>query len=260
MKKTTRFGLCAVALCATSLAAQQNTAAVKQEIDSTRNSISEYVRVRQDIAKARNEWQAEKEIIQRRIDLFEQEKADLQERIATAQERASSAQQVISEKRSQISQLTSATNVVRDKLPDYEAQIAAMIDYLPAPLKRDVEKLTPSLGKGPVSNRMAVVIGILNQIERFNSQFIITTDLKQTADGQSKSVDVLYLGLAQAYYVDQEGTIAGIGTPAKGGWQWTERNDLAPQIQKAFIYYRGDVKPAEFVELPINVTDVRPSR
>ncbi|KAF0094422.1 MAG: hypothetical protein E1N59_1953 [Puniceicoccaceae bacterium 5H] len=259
MKKTTRFGLCVVALGATTLAAQDTTA-VKKEIDSTRDSISAYVRVRQDIARDRNEWQAEKEIIQRRIELFEQEKADLQEQIKEAESKASSAQQVIAQKQDTINKLTSATDVVQESLPEYESRIADLVQYLPEDLKKQLEPLTSKLGNSSTSNRMAVVVGVLNQLERYNNQFNFTTDTKQTGEGQSKSVDVMYVGLGQGYYVDQEGTIAGVGIPAKGGWKWTERNDLAPQIRRAIAYYNGEIKPAEFVQLPVDIKDAQPNQ
>lgn len=252
MKKTTRFGLCVMALGASALVAQ-NTPNVAQEITDTRDSISTYVGVRQDIARDSNAWQAEKEIIENRIALFEQEKADLEKSIASATDKASSAQKVIADKQSEINRLTSAADVVKNRMPDYEAKLTEIIPLLPKPLRDKIAPLTRNLGRGNTSARMAVVIGILNEMERFNSQLTFDTETKDLGDGRNTSVDVMYLGLAQAYYVDQAGTIAGVGVPAAGGWQWTENNELAPKLLMAIKYYKGDVTPAEFVELPITV-------
>ena len=65
--------------------------------------------------------------------------------------------------------------------------------------------------------------------------------------------DVIYLGLAVAYYSDSEGTVGGIGTPAEGKWSWEERNDLAPAIRDSLLYYNGDIKPAMMVDLPVEI-------
>jgi len=68
---------------------------------------------------------------------------------------------------------------------------------------------------------------------------------------------VIYLGLAVAYYADKEGKVGGIGVPAAGEWKWTERNDLAPSIRDAVLYYNGDIKPAKLVDLPFDVQTVK---
>jgi hypothetical protein len=103
---------------------------------------------------------------------------------------------------------------------------------------------------------MAILVGIMNEVDKFNSDFSISSTHKTLPNGETKLVDVIYLGLAVAYYADSEGIVGGIGTPAAGDWNWEERNDLAPAIRDAVLYYNGDIKPALMVDLPINIKDI----
>ena len=43
----------------------------------------------------------------------------------------------------------------------------------------------------------------------------------------------MYLGIGQAYYVNNGATIAGIGTSSPDGWVWKTANEEAPEIAKA---------------------------
>ena len=72
---------------------------------------------------------------------------------------------------------------------------------------------------------------------------------REVRDGQE--VEVLYLGLARAYYLDRKGN-AGVGVPAAAGWQWTEDKSIAGEVEKALAEL--DMKrPPELVELPVRI-------
>jgi hypothetical protein len=62
-------------------------------------------------------------------------------------------------------------------------------------------------------------------------------------------VDVIYLGLGIAYFVDAAGEVAGMGSPGAGGWQWKLQPELGPKVRDAIAIYRSQ-KAAEFLGLP----------
>ena len=101
---------------------------------------------------------------------------------------------------------------------------------------------------------MAIVIGTLNEIDKFNNSLTVISELRDMPDGVTTSeVKTIYIGLAQAYYVDSKAKIAGIGTPSEDGWVWEENTDLAASISRSIAIYENIIKPAEFVDLPVSI-------
>jgi hypothetical protein len=43
-----------------------------------------------------------------------------------------------------------------------------------------------------------------------------------------------------------------VGTPGPGGWEWTVKPELAPQIREVIRIYRNE-RPARFVSLPATI-------
>lgn len=260
MKKLLLPGLLAV--LAGSLSFGQNAAtsevAVQKEIAQAREVIAGYVSTRQEIARLSNEWRTYQDITNRRVSLYEQEIARLRETIAANQEDTTQAERVIAGIREEIAELRRANDIVRDALPDLEGKLLELAQFFPDPLRNKVQPLLQRIGRSrSASDGMAILIGILNEVDKFNSEFSMDSMQKRLPNGEIKLVDVVYVGLAVAYYADSDGLVGGIGSPAQGGWVWEDRSDLAPQIREAIRYYLGDIKPALLVELPVEVKTIR---
>jgi hypothetical protein len=252
MNKKILYGL--AALVAGSALQAQDEAAVQKEIEKAREVISKYVESRQEIARVKNEWKSYQELTQRRIDLYEREIEQLSDLIETAEKDTTQAERQIAAIREEIAVLRSANDIVSKALPAYEDKLREMYSYFPEPLQSKVERLVKQLGKSrQAADRMAILIGILNEVDKFNADFNFDSVEKKLPSGETRLVDVIYLGLTVAYYADSEGQIGGIGKPARDGWVWTEQNDLAPAIRASIQYYNGDIKPAMLVELPVEI-------
>lgn len=255
MNKNILYGLAAL-FAGTALQAQDE-AAVQKEIEQAREVISKYVDSRQEIARVKNEWKAYQELTQRRIDLYNREINQLRELIQTAEEQTTQAEREIGAIRDEIALLRQANDIVLKSLPAFEDKMRELYTYFPRPLKNKVQRLVQQLGKPrQASDRMAIVIGILNEVDKFNAEFNFDRDEKTLPSGETKVVDVIYLGLAVGYYADKDGNVGGIGVPASGEWKWTERNDLGPAIRDAVLYYNGDIKPAMLVDLPVEIQNL----
>lgn len=254
MNKKLLYGLAAL-LVGSPLQAQDE-AAVQKEIEKTKEIIAQYVKTRQEIARVKNEWKAYQELSQRRVDLYEREIRQLNETISKAEEETTQAEREIAGIRDEIDVLRSANNIVASALPPIEDKLREMYQYFPSPLKKKVQSYVQQLGKGSqASNRLAIVVGILNEVDKFNAEFNFDTK-EVDANGETRLVDVIYLGMGTAFYADKDGTVGGFGQPAAGEWTWTERNDLAPAILDAVLYYNGDIKPAMLVDLPVEIKNM----
>lgn len=255
MNKSLLTGLAALVLAVPMQA--QDEQAIRMEIEKTREVIAQYVKTRQEIARVKNEWKSYQELSERRIDLYEREIRQLSDTISAAEEQTTQAEREIAKIRDEISVLRGANDIVGKALPNMEDKVRELYQYFPAPLKNKVQRLVQQLGKSrQASDRMAIVIGVLNEVDKFNAEFNFDTQEKTLPSGETRLVDVIYVGLSVAYYADKEGSVGGIGVPAEGGWSWTENNELAPAIRDAVLYYNDEIKPAMLVELPVEVQDL----
>ena len=255
MNRKILYGM--AALVAGSTLQAQDQAAVQKEIEQAREVIESYVETRQSIAKAQSEWESYQELTNRRVELYEDEIAELEETIKAAEEETTSAERRIAGIREDIRVLRSATNIVNTSLPALEQKVRELYAYFPSPLKDKVTSIVQKMGSQGMqtSDRMALVIGVLNEVDKFNSGFTHIRDEMRMND-QTKLVDVLYLGLGVAYYADNEGKIGGMLVPAEKEWQWVQKNELAPMIHQAILYYLGEIKPAMMVELQVEIKNL----
>ena len=68
---------------------------------------------------------------------------------------------------------------------------------------------------------------------------------------QFGEVKVLYVGLAQAYYVSARGE-AGVGRPSEDGWKWEPLKKGSREVLAAQEIFQGKQTPA-FVPLPVKI-------
>ncbi|MBC2607957.1 DUF3450 family protein [Pelagicoccus albus] len=210
------------------------------------------------ISEESTEWESEKAVIEDMISLMETDKASLQEKIDSANELSSAADEeraaIVEEK----DKLTATADAYVSIISDAEAKTRELIPMLPPPFTEEIKPLISRLPedssttKLSLSQRTQNVVGILSQVDKFNSGVTYLSEIKKVSDDQSLEVHTLYFGLAAAYFVDTQGVTAGYGTPSPEGWEWTTDTDLAPDIQKLLAIYQ-QTSQAEFIELPVSI-------
>jgi hypothetical protein len=262
MKRSINVSLAtmALSLCMPVLVHAESNAS--NPVDETRNVIKEWVNTRALIAQKQNSWKVEKELINHRVGLLQSEIQKLQEEIAADdldKDRAAERREELSRQKED---LRNASKVVEYNLEKYEARIREIAAYLPDPLKKKTDVLIGIMPKqgvktaATVANRMATIVAILNEIDKFNKVVTLASETR-AVEGSNIQVDVVYFGLAMAIYSDASGSKTGVGTPSSKGWEWVERPDAAVEINKGINVAKGVVKPAEFVNLPLSVQDVK---
>ena len=99
---------------------------------------------------------------------------------------------------------------------------------------------------------MQNVVAVLTDADRFTSANTLAVEVRKDTGGKDRQVQVMYLGLAQAYYADQGGTFAGMGVPGSQGWDWTINAALGQAIRKVIDIYENE-RGAAFVPVPVTV-------
>jgi hypothetical protein len=126
----------------------------------------------------------------------------------------------------------------------------------PEPVRQKWQQLHERIPEDPANTRIAVaerfqnVLAILGALNDANREIAIHNEVRELAGGRRAEVRVVYVGLAQAYYVSADGE-SGIGRPGPEGWKWEPRK-LGRELLMA-LDIRSGTRTPEFVPLPVRV-------
>lgn len=244
----------ACVLIAGSLTANGNGAAV----DDTRAALEKWVETRRIISRERRDLELDKDMLNERIDLLQREIDSLRTRTSEAKEDIAEAEKKRAEMAGKNEKLKAVSSGLAEKVTVMEARTRQLLKRLPAPIRDRVRPLSQRIGDRPdetelsVAERFQNVIGILNEINKFNGEITLASERRTLPDGTSAEVTAMYLGIGQGYYAGANGRIGGVGRSGPDGWVWTPANDAAEQIAEAIAILQNE-KVAAFVQVPVNI-------
>ncbi|MFN8826420.1 MAG: DUF3450 family protein [Planctomycetota bacterium] len=245
--------LAAAALVA-ALPAQEATDAVA----STRATVEKWVETRNLVSKEQRDWALGKEALTARMDVVRREVEKLQKSIADAQAQVVEADKKRATLLAENEQRKQSGDKMIARIAALEGKLLTQLPRLPEPLRDKLKPLTQRLPKAgeetkqSLAERWQNVVGVLNELDKWQREIVVTSEVRQLGDGQSVEVAVLYLGLGQAFYASSNGKVAGFGHPTADGWQWKQANELAPDVLRTIAIYKNE-QVAAFVRLPVQV-------
>jgi hypothetical protein len=140
----------------------------------------------------------------------------------------------------------------------FQKDLTALLPRLPVPLQ---DLLKPFLNRLPAGSgttqikaveRVQALVGALNELDKFNNSLAVFSEKRRNSQGTEISVQTVYVGLGAAYFVNDTGDFAGVGSPGPNGWEWTVKPELAASVQDILRIYRNE-KPARFIPLPVQL-------
>jgi hypothetical protein len=227
-------------------------------IDDTRAALEKYVEVQRAISQEKRDLALSREVLNERIELVEREIGALREKIGEAEKSIAEGDQKRVELVAENDRLAQTAASLADTLGALEQGVRVMLQRLPEPIRERVRPLSQRLPDGSAGTRLSTaerfqnVVGILNEIDKFNRNITVTSEVRTLPDGTSAEVAALYLGIGQAYYAGANGTVAGIGLATEQGWVWRPANDAAPRIEQTIAIMKNE-QVASFVPLPIEI-------
>lgn len=228
-------------------------------IDSTRETIAKWVETKQLISKEKSEWVSGKDILGERVRLAEAETISVKEKLKEIELAVAEAQKKRDELSAENEKLKATGEKTKARIIGLEKKLRPLLAMFPDPLK---EKLKPILSRFPedsdkstasLAERLQNVLGLIDQANAFNSTITSVKELRTFPDGTRAEVTTVYLGLAQAFYTNSEGTLAGVGHPGPEGWTWTPENAQGKKILLAVHMLEGKEKVATFIDLPVKI-------
>jgi hypothetical protein len=258
----TRTLLATAALCALSFAVTParpgdgDGAQSGRSLDETRLTMDKWIETQQIISKEKKEWQQGREILAGRVELVKNEMASLTGKIAEAQASVDDANRKRDELLAENERLKTVQARLTDAVAAMEVDVKRLCQSLPEPVQQRVQQLRQRLAdagakKVSVAERFQNVLGILNEVNKANSEITVNYEVHPLADGRPAEVQAVYVGLAQAWFVSGSGE-AGIGRPTPDGWTWENSKEIARDVMTALEIVQGKQSPA-FVPLPVKL-------
>jgi hypothetical protein len=243
---------------AVSAAFAQGASTDREVIDSTRATLAKWVEAQQIIAKEKEDWDLAKEVLSERISLVDGEIASLREKIGQTREAIGEADSRRSEITRENEDLEAASAHLASGAGGLETKTRQLLASIPEPLRERVEPLARRIPADPANSQLSLgeryvtVLAILNEVNKFNRDTLVLSEIRELPGGVRAEVKTLYIGLGAAYYVTPNGDAAGVGHPTPAGWVWTPANELAPDIARAIAIWANEEVPA-FVPLPVKI-------
>jgi len=251
-------GLAAITLAAASgQSSTEDATASPATLDQTRLTMGKWIETQQIISKERSEWQQGKELLLSRLELVKSEAVVLEEKTKAAQESVIESAKKRDALQAENDHLKDTGTQLATAVSAMEAEVRRLFVMLPKPLQ---EKIQPLYQRVPTDSaattvsaaeRFQNVLGILNEVNKAHTEISVSFEVHTLASGKPAEVRVMYLGLAQAYYVSATGE-GGIGRPGSEGWTWEPSKAVAGDVLRSLEILQGKHSPA-FVPLPVNI-------
>lgn len=239
--------------------AQASTADQTSEaIESAMTAMEKWVETKRILSQEKRDFVLARQMLQERIRLVQREIASLKEKIAEAEASIAQADERRAEMMVENDRYKAVNDFLVTAITSLERRTRDMLPQLPEPLRQRIQPLSHRLPQDPEKSKVSIaerfqnVVGILNEVNKFNRDITVTSEVRALPDGTSMEVAVLYVGLGQAFYVSANRTIAGIGTATNDGWAWPLKNETADAIAEAISILKNE-KAASFVLLPVTL-------
>ena len=231
------------------------TSAESDKLSTTRSTLEKWVETRQLVSKTRSDWQTDKETIEQTIALFERELKAVEEQFGKLSTNTTQVDKERAQTEAAIKAAAESLDPSQKFAASFEAQLMKLVPQLPQPLQEILKPLLARVPADPANTKMKpteriqVMVGILNEADKFNNAVTLFSEKRKHPAGVEMAVETVYVGLGCAYFVNEAGDFAGTGTPSAKGWEWTVKNEIASSVRDVIRIYRNE-KSARFVTLP----------
>lgn len=224
----------------------------------TRSTLEQWVQTRQLISQTRTDWQTDKETLEQTVALYERELKAIDEQFSKVATNNTQVAKEMTEAEALQKTSNETLGDAKKFATEVEAQAKQLVPQLPGPLQDILKPLLARMPADPnntkmlAAERMQVLVGVLNEMDKFNNAVNLFSERRKNNKSEEVSVQTVYIGLGAAYFVNDAGDFAGTGTAGKGGWEWTAKSEIAPTVQEVVKIYRNE-RAARFVTLPAAV-------
>ena len=224
--------------------------------------IKQLVRLKNVASHEKAAWLEEEASLRDRMALLAKELVRLKELVERAGESDSEGSTKRVSLMEEEASLKAAAFRLERLLDGLEGSVIQLASYFPSPLLETTKGARQRLQDRSLNrrnrDRLKDLLAILLDTEKFQRSISVDREWRVLSDKREVEVQVLYLGLGQAFYVAEGNQEAGIGYPRAQGWQWEARPDIAKTVRKALEILEDHPEQARFQTLPVKLRPVSP--
>lgn len=230
-------------------------APAQSKLAEARSTLEKWVETRQLISRTRADWQADEATLRSTVELFERELQSVESQLAGLSTNTIQVARERAEAETSLGASHLSLERARQLAAEFEGRVRSLVPRLPQPLQEVLRPLLARLPADPTATKMAqtervqVLVGVLNELDKFNNAVSIFSESRRNEKGEEVAVETVYVGLGAAYFVNEANDFAGMGAPGDHGWEWTVKSELAPAVREVIRIYRNE-RTARFVGLP----------
>jgi hypothetical protein len=231
--------------CLTAVAEVQDTS-----IAALRETISKIVDTQTLESSERTDWESKKAEFAALLELHRKEIALLDEELEKAGQSAPGHGESSDAMKAEIETLKQTRRLAKEAVARNLPRAIALTKRFPDPLVKDCEveiaALTAWVSADDPREALQAILSLLAKAQQFDRRLTRSSEIR---DG--REVNVLYLGLARAFYADKKQS-AGIGEPGSEGWKWTAKSEIRTELIAAFDILDKKRSPS-MVRLPLEI-------
>ena len=221
-------------------------------------TLEKLIEVRSLEAQAKADWLKEKAILEAQASNWSTEFSNLEKKMETLHTQLGQFEPAQSSSIEEQERLRAVFKLISESLDGLETSLSDLFPRLPTPLMESLAPYQarlrqPSQGAiRSLDSRCRNIVYLLDRIHEFDQRFTLHWETRKHPDESEVLVQVLYLGLSHAYFVDASGDIAGTGKPEAESWTWRFDPSLAEAIQDAIAIHDRRIAP-KMIHLPAQV-------
>lgn len=220
-----------------------------QEVGKT---AADWVKTRGETVRLESNWRQDRTLLTGTI-------AGMKERVARLTEQRDHLLASTAGERAELATLTAklaesrgSFQTTETRLQELVAQVLRLRPRLPPRLSSALDLSYRSLGsgEGSPSERMQLVITVLNRCAQFNQSITHGEEtLELAGEPGPKSVEVIYWGLSHGYALDRAAGKVWLGVPDAERWAWTPLDGGAAAVADLMAIRRDEADP-QLVSVP----------
>lgn len=240
---------------------QQSVETPLPAASETQTALKEWVRTRQLISRESADWQEQQKTLEFLNELRQLEIENLEDFVQSAGDRVKAIDKQREAYIAEEAELKAWRRELSGQITKLEDKLRPHIPFFPPPLRAKIQdaviRFEEDQADRPLQHRARDVLLIMQAYQDFQKVITMDADIR-LIDGKKREIEILYLGLTQAWFVDPSDRYSGYGLPTTEGWDWIDDTSLAPSVRRAISILSRQEAPA-FISLPIaNGTALKP--
>lgn len=240
--------------------AQEGPAKKVPGAKEVQDELREWVLTRQLISREQSAWQEQKETWRNLNQIRREEIEQLGEFTSSAKTRVDELRTKQTELEKERAALRTWRGEASKEVEQLEKSLVPLLPLFPTPLRQTLREPLERLDAVPgdsdgsersLQDRARDIILILQAYREFQGTITIDREVISLG-GKEREVEILYLGMSRAWFVDLRDEISGTGIPSPEGWTWTEDPSLASTVRRAIAMRRNEAPP-QFLEIPLQL-------